>query len=156
NSPWSYYQLVMSETVYNKDFYEDQQDGSLQSAREVWPVVFKYVRPASVIDIGCGVGTWLKALEEYKVGNYLGVDGDYVKSAERQIWQQKFVAQDFTRFFQAPAKVDRANSLEVGGHLLQDSADELVKSLSAASDVVLFSAVLPGQTGTYHINEQWP
>lgn len=146
----------MSDTVYNKDFYEDQQDGSLLSAREVWPVVFKYVRPASVIDIGCGVGTWLKALDEQHIADYLGVDGEYVRASELLIKPEKFVSHDLTRYFEAPRKFDLAISLEVGEHLPDASADQLVKTLTNAADAVLFSAALPGQTGTYHINEQWP
>jgi SAM-dependent methyltransferase len=146
----------MSDTVYNKDFYEDQQDGSLLSAREVWPVVFKYIQPASVIDIGCGVGTWLKALGERGLTDYLGVDGDYVQPEKLLIEKGKFAAHDLTRFYQASRKYDLAISLEVGEHLPEDKADELVKTLTQASDIVLFSAALPGQTGTYHINEQWP
>ena len=47
-------------------------------------------------------------------------------------------------------------SLEVGEHLPKSSAAHLVDSLAAASPLVLFSAAIPGQGGTFHVNEQWP
>jgi SAM-dependent methyltransferase len=145
----------MSDTVYNKDFYEDQQNGSLISAKEIWPVIFQYVRPKSVIDIGCGVGTWLAALNDFQITDYNGVDGDYVQPDNLFISKEKFLPHDLTRPFKASRKYDLAMSLEVGEHLPDTSADDLVRTLTSAADFVLFSAALPGQTGTYHINEQW-
>jgi hypothetical protein len=44
----------------------------------------------------------------------------------------------------------------VAEHLNQNVADTFVDSLCRHSDVVLFSAAVPGQGGTHHVNEQWP
>jgi hypothetical protein len=49
-----------------------------------------------------------------------------------------------------------AVSLEVGEHLPAASANVFIESLCRAAPVVLFSAAIPGQGGTHHINEQWP
>lgn len=37
--------------------------------------------PESVVDVGCGVGTWLAAFAQHGVDDVLGVDGDYVARA---------------------------------------------------------------------------
>ena len=44
-------------TLYNQDFFDAQSRESLQSARVVLRELFRHVRPQSVVDIGCGIGT---------------------------------------------------------------------------------------------------
>ena len=51
---------------------------------------------------------------------------------------------------------DLAISLEVGEHLPNQCARQLVDTLISLAPIVLFSAAIPHQGGTYHINEQWP
>jgi SAM-dependent methyltransferase len=143
-------------THYTNSFYNFQKSGSYISAQQVFPVLFRYVKPRSAIDIGCGVGPWLKALEsDFGITDVQGVDGDYA-IPDLLIAKSKFVAYDLKSEYKAPRKFDLAISVEVGEHLPDSSADNLVGSLTGAADMVLFSAALPGQTGTYHINEQFP
>jgi len=51
---------------------------------------------------------------------------------------------------------DLVVSLEVAEHIPHASADTFVDSLVRHGDIVLFSAAIPGQGGTFHVNEQWP
>jgi hypothetical protein len=44
---------------YSATFYDRQRAGSLDPASIILPIVFELVRPSSVLDVGCGVGTWL-------------------------------------------------------------------------------------------------
>jgi len=53
-------------------------------------------------------------------------------------------------------KYDLAISLEVAEHLPEQFADLFVKTLILHSDIILFSAAIPGQGGQNHLNEQWP
>jgi hypothetical protein len=46
--------------------------------------------------------------------------------------------------------------LEVAEHLPADSAPTLIDSLVSLGPVILFSAAIPFQGGTHHVNEQWP
>jgi hypothetical protein len=46
--------------------------------------------------------------------------------------------------------------LEVAEHLPSEAASILVHSLVKLAPVILFSAAIPGQGGTNHVNEQWP
>jgi SAM-dependent methyltransferase len=114
------------------------------------------LNPGSVVDVGCGVGTWLEAFREAGVTDVLGIDGDYVEREILQIPVDCFRAQDLSRPFDAERKFDLAMSLEVGEHLPSDSAEDFVESLTKLSSRVLFSAAIPYQEGANHINEQWP
>jgi hypothetical protein len=46
--------------------------------------------------------------------------------------------------------------LEVAEHIESQFADTIVQNLVAASDRVFFSAAIPGQGGTNHVNLQYP
>jgi SAM-dependent methyltransferase len=149
------------ETPYDQAFYEQQQDISLSSARAVVPHVLSILDVASVCDLGCGVGTWLAAFRENGVTETLGIDGDYVSRAKLKIPAGSFQAGDLERASETGLKLtdrrfDLAISLEVAEHLPRSSAGGFVRQLTGLSDVVLFSAALPKQGGTHHVNEQWP
>jgi len=47
-------------------------------------------------------------------------------------------------------------SVEVAEHLPHEVADGFVKLLTDHADYVVFSAAIPHQGGSRHINEQWP
>jgi SAM-dependent methyltransferase len=143
-------------TPYDAAFYADQADGSLRSARVVVPIVMDLVRPTSVLDVGCGLGTWLAAFAEVGVSDFLGVDGDYVDRAKLKIPADRFRPVNLTDPPALGRTFDLAACLEVAEHLPAPAAPRLVKLLTEAAPAVLFSAAIPGQGGTDHINEQWP
>jgi SAM-dependent methyltransferase len=143
-------------TPYDGQFYESQVSSSLTSARAVMPTVLDLIRPRSIVDFGCGRGTWLKACWEAGVETVLGLDGDYVDRETLLIEREDFQAVDLELPIHLDRRFDLAMCLEVGEHLPSRSARALVDSLAAAAPVVLFSAALPGQGGTHHVNEQWP
>jgi SAM-dependent methyltransferase len=138
---------------YDEAFYSDQAPGSLQSARVVLPVVFELLRPGSLLDVGCGLGTWLSVAQDLGVPQVFGLDGDYVDRIRLEIDSGDFLAADLNEPLpSAPGAVDMALCLEVAEHLESDAADRLVRELCERADVVVFSAATPGQLGTGHIN----
>lgn len=147
--------LKKSMHIYNRGFYEDQQDGSYVSAKEILPIIFDLVHPKSVIDVGCGVGTWLRACQELGVDDVLGLDGPYVSEQLLKIPVSKFKKVDLSKTIETPRRFDLAISSEVAEHLPESSAESFVDSLIKLSPFVLFSAAIPLQGGHNHINEQW-
>jgi SAM-dependent methyltransferase len=142
---------------YDREFYEFHSNGSLQSARIVVPIVLAHFEITSVIDIGCGIGTWLKAFREYGVKDIFGVDGPHVDETMLLIEKDAYVAIDLRTDFLLKGRYDLAISLEVAEHLPNEYATTLVKALTDSAPIVLFSAAIPGQ-GTEkdgHVNTQW-
>jgi SAM-dependent methyltransferase len=140
---------------YTDKFFKDITAGSKRSAEIVLPLVFSEIKPKSIVDIGCGTGTWLSAAKENDVSDVLGLDGDYVNS-NLQIKPGEFKATDISEGFLLDKRYDLALCLEVGEHISNKKSSILVDSLTKATDVILFSAAIPGQGGIHHINEQWP
>lgn len=120
------------------------------------PLVNELLRPASVLDVGCATGTWLAEWNSAGVSDVFGVDGDYVDRAALQVPSDRFVAADLQQPFSLGRKFDLVQTLEVAEHLDEAHADTFVESLARHGDTILFSAAIPGQGGTHHVNEQWP
>jgi hypothetical protein len=115
----------------------------------------KDINPKSVVDFGCGIGTWLSSFKSMGVQEILGLDGSWVdKSNFVEDVLDDFQIADLEFPISLTRKYDLAISLEVAEHLSAESARIFVSSLISASDVVLFSAAIPGQDGQNHINEQ--
>lgn len=140
---------------YDRQFYEARCDGSLQSARAIVPIILHYFSIRSVVDIGCGIGTWLKVFEENGVPEILGIDGPHIDQNMLMIPKEKFVAADLRNRLNISGHYDLAVSLEVAEHLPEELSTAFVTRLTAAAPIVLFSAAVPGQPGIEHINAQW-
>lgn len=140
--------------TYNETFYDTIRQGCLDSALTVVPRVIELVQPKTVVDFGCGEGVWLSVFKDLGCA-VKGVDGDYVERSRLAIAESEFIGADL-RQRHALGKHDLVVSLEVAEHLPGTDADPFVDMLTRHGDVVLFSAAIPGQGGTGHINEQWP
>ena len=83
------------------------------------------------------------------------LDGDYIDRKTLFITEEEFLPVDLTKPVHLSKKYDLSISLEVAEHLPESSAEIFIASLCEASQVVLFSAVVKGQGGVGHVNEQF-
>ena len=146
----------MEAAVYDETFFDLQVQGALASAPILVPTVLRYVHPERMVDVGCGEGAWLRVFKEAGIREVLGIDGAYVHQERLLIDRSEFRPIDLSRSFEGIGRFDLAVCLEVAEHLPPSSASCLVQSLTALAPLVLFSAALPMQGGTHHVNEQKP
>lgn len=135
-------------------FNHSRNRQSLRAPEALLPVLFDGAIPTSLIDVGCGTGTWTKAAMDLGVKDTLGVDG--IAPAELLIPNDHFIKRDFTQDWNLGRRFDMALCLEVAEHLEEKSAPRLVRNLAVHSDTVVFSAACPGQAGQHHVNCRWP
>jgi SAM-dependent methyltransferase len=141
---------------YNREFFEVRQDLARQSAERATAWLMELLSPCSVIDVGCGTAGWLAAFRRRGVSEILGLDGDWVPRDQLEISADEFRAVDLHGSLGITRRFDLAICLEVAEHISAPAGDTLVRSLAGAAPLVLFSAAVPHQGGTGHINEQWP
>ncbi|MBM3902221.1 MAG: methyltransferase domain-containing protein [Verrucomicrobia bacterium] len=141
--------------AYSSQYYEGLKEDSAASAREVVPLLLRLIPTRQVIDVGCGSGTWTKVYLESGC-DVLGVDGSFVRPDQLVFQVDRFQAHDLEKPLRLGRRFDLVNCLEVAEHLSETRADGFVSDLCQMADVVVFSAAVPGQGGTHHINEQWP
>lgn len=141
---------------YTDAFFAAHDEGARASASVVLPWLLELLAPRSIVDVGCGTGTWLQVARQNGIDDVLGLDGAWVRPDALEIPPERFLATDLA----APPTLDRTFdlvlSLEVAEHLPPSSAERLVDQLTALAHVVVFSAAVPGQGGDGHANEQWP
>jgi SAM-dependent methyltransferase len=140
----------------NVIYVHDEITHNSSAAEQVLPVLFEIYKPSSILDVGCGLGNWIEVAKKISGAEIKGVDGDYVDRRLLKIEENEFVECDLTKPFDLNRKFDLAICLEVAEHLPEASAEGFIKSITNHSDVIMFSAALPGQGGQNHINEQWP
>lgn len=139
-------------------YFHEEEIHNTSSAGLILPIVLGLINPKSILDIGCGIGTWLSVAKKLGIKDLIGVDGEYVdpKLLGKYLNNEEFLSYDLTQTLDLKRKFDLCLCLEVAEHLPESSSDTLVKTLIKHSDSILFSAAIPGQGGQNHVNEQWP
>lgn len=146
----------MSIGPYDAKFYDRQQERSFRGAACMLPFLISAIRPRSMIDLGCGVGPWLKTALDHGVEDVLGLDGDWVKPDMLVVPPDRFQAANIAEGnWGAPRNFDLAISMEVLEHIPDEAGRIAVDRLRDIAPIVVVSAAIPGQGGRNHINEQW-
>ncbi len=141
---------------YANGYYRDLDPGSRQSAEAIVPLVLDLVPTRSVVDVGAGLGSWLSVFIDHGIQDVLAIDGVDPQPHDLRVPEACFERRDLAQPFTLDREYDLALSLEVAEHLPAESSAGFVASLARLAPVILFSAAIPFQGGTNHLNEQWP
>jgi len=115
--------------------------------------VMHHIQPASVVDIGCGLGLYLSIFKNIGV-DVQGFEGSMV-AIDRSNVKDNIVLTDVSMpFLHAHDIFDLAISFEVAEHIPEDRTDVFLQNIISLSSTVLFSAARKGQRGDGHVNEQ--
>jgi len=138
-------------------YIHDEDVHNLRDPEIIVPILIEALNPRSVVDVGCGTGTFLKIFEKEGITDIMGFDGEWVNKdiLLKNISSDKFQEVDLEKEVPINRKYDLAICLEVLEHIDNSFADVAVKTLTRLSDIIVFSAAIPGQGGQNHVNEQW-
>jgi 2-polyprenyl-3-methyl-5-hydroxy-6-metoxy-1,4-benzoquinol methylase len=139
-----------------KSFQYPPKAYNTMSAQVILPFLFQQVGIGSVLDVGCGIGSWLKVCLEQHVFDVHGIDGSEWNEDVCLVGSSQYFRKDISEPIEMGRKYDLLFCLEVAEHLPENKSDILIDTLVRHADLVLFSAAIPGQGGDGHENEQWP
>ena len=100
--------------AYTEKFYNYIDDNALQGSKQIVHFVMELIKPKSVVDVGCGLGTWLAVFQQNGVEEILGIDGNFVDVNKLYIPQECFLKHDLVKPLEFKREFDLVVSLEVG------------------------------------------
>ncbi len=133
-----------------------KEEHNTRAASIVVPELIKSYSPKSVVDIGCGLGTWLKVFSDHGINDINGYDGSHLDLTKIEVPKEVIIIADLEKEIVSNRSYDLAISLEVAEHISPKNAEVFVKSICNLSQTIIFSAAIPRQGGQNHLNEQWP
>jgi len=143
--------------TYDQAYYKQNHITAEQSAAIIIPCLLNdWIQPKSVIDLGCGTGTWLAEFKRNGITNIKGIDGDWIPRNQLKITPEEFTPHDLTQPYTTIERYDLAISLETAQHLEEIYTRTFITSLCNTSNIIMFSAARPDQHGIGHVNEQPP
>ena len=142
---------------YDEKYHAARLEGAARSAAVVVPLLLElFPWVTSVVDAGCSAGAWLHEFQLHGISRVLGVDGADIPPQILQIDVSEFRQLDLCRPLPPLGRFDLALSLEVGDCLPSEAAQQFVTGLTSMSDLVVFSAAVPGQSKHQALHERWP
>lgn len=142
--------------VYTRQYFQKSiEPTAAKAAPLIAESIKKHFAPNRVVDVGCGTGALLASLTELGC-SCLGLeyaDAGLNMCRARGLNVQKFDIR-FDSLDLPLEEFDVAISLEVAEHLPEKYVDRYVDLLTKLSHNIVFTAAIPGQGGTDHVNEQ--
>ncbi len=132
----------------------EQEPASRRAAEKILAMLREYFAPQSLLDVGCGLGSWLKVAQDLGLSDLRGLEGPWIQDSPLVVDPTLIQQMDLESPFTLGRRYDLAVCLEVAEHLSPAAATGFVDSLVAHADHILFSAAVPFQGGHHHLNEQ--
>ncbi len=131
-------------------------EASRYAAVVVANILDRWIKTNTVLDLGCGIGTWLRGFAACGRREVLGVERELLADQYLEIAADLILHADLSQPLDLHRRFDLVICLEVAEHIAAEAAGTIVENCIRHADIVLFSAALPGQQGRHHINEQLP
>jgi SAM-dependent methyltransferase len=129
---------------------------SLRGARAGFKYLSRYGPFHSLLDVGAGTGTWMRAAQEAGIEDVYGLDGIDTTRRNFLADRDKIQVHDLCQPFNLCRTFDCVICLEVAEHLDKSSARTLIRCLCDHGNTIFFSAASPRQWGQNHVNCQTP
>lgn len=155
--------MTSTADLYTRAWTPSSAHAAGSSHAIVVPLLQELLAPKSVVDVGCGIGNWLAEFRARGVDDIVGIEGHWIdddsggsRASMLRVSRDRLIPHDLEQPLHLDRKFDLALSLEVAEHLPAEAAPQLVRTLTELAPVVMFSAAVPYQGGTGHVNERWP
>src|SRR5271165_995678 len=126
------------------------------AATILFNILDRLLRIDSLLDLGCGIGTWMEAALIKPGREIVGIDLETFAPNELLVPASAIINATLDQPIDLHRRFDIVLCLETAEHIEPEGAAAVVSNCVRHSDVILFSAAIPGQGGLHHVNEQPP
>lgn len=146
---------------YHPHYHDEKATPSWRAAERILPIVFAVLDVGSIVDVGCGPGSWLAVAHTMGLRTLTGVEGEWATNwfgGDHRAATDDFdlVLANLEDELRLSRTFDLAICIEVIEHLSPARGASFVADLCRCAPHVLFGAAIPGQRGPNHLNTQWP
>ena len=145
--------LISLDDIYDEKFFIDHLDDEwLMETKSITELIYDKFKPKSVVDFGCGSGSYLYFFSKLGVNKLKGFEGSQ-NAIELALIDKKYIDRcDITKKIELDETYDVCVCFEVAEHLDEDCVDMFLDNLCSSSATILFTAAPPGQGGRHHVN----
>jgi len=140
---------------YNEKYYKRHLDQYRLWQNNVGKSIVENFEANSILDLGCGVGSYLEGAKQSGCSDIMGIELNYDKAKNYMVDEVKnnIKKGDITSNLNIDKQFDCCISFEVAEHIVPEGTEGFVKNLTEHSKkYIILSAAPPGQPGTGHIN----
>jgi 2-polyprenyl-3-methyl-5-hydroxy-6-metoxy-1,4-benzoquinol methylase len=145
----------VDQNLLNDEFYSWHKKYTHNDSVKVGMELFKHFKPKSVIDFGCGIGSYLYAAKQCGIKKIKGLEigGNFAKEyTDESVRELIDFNTDITKPI-SPGFFDISMCIEVAEHVEMQGSSQLVKNIAKATkQFCIWSAAPPGQDGCGHVN----
>jgi hypothetical protein len=142
----------MSKDLYTLEFHSKIEEEETPQAERLAGFIASNIRPSKYYDFGCSTGIYLRSVKR-ALPDISATGFEFSEAAIARAVCSNIYQADLT----APlACVKTPNTLglclEVLEHISDSKWHPVLENMTRLSDIIIFSAAVPGQGGTGHIN----
>lgn len=138
--------------MYNREFHKSIENDEYPQAVRIGEYISTFLRPDSFIDFGCSTGLYLREVQ-IRLPNIPAIGFEFSQDAVDCALCPKVYKVDLTESLQIQKIPNTLGlCLEVLEHIEDKHWKPVLENMTKLCDKIIFSAALPGQGGTGHVN----
>ena len=140
------------EDIYKGSFF-GRRNRLMWRVDPVCNAIYSVLKPASIIDVGCAIGDYVKGFTDRGVIAY-GLEGSENARPFLVVPEERIFFEDLRMRVRIDMCFDLAMCFEVVEHIEPEYTKQLINNLVCLSPRVLVTAAALGEGGHYHVNCQ--
>ena len=125
------------------------------SAEIILPFIRRLLHFESILDVGCGTGTWLSVARQQGIERLYGIDGPWLDPKGFELDSTQYRSIDLTKDWDLEQRFDLVCCLEVASDIPAEFENVLIESLTRHGDAILFSSAIMPQHHEPQVNKRW-